>query len=122
MGIEVRNITKTFGAFTALRDVSLSVATGELVALARAVRFGKNDAAANHRGLEEPDAGSGAICSTRKTSRGGTSAAGRSGSFFQHYALFRHMTVFENVAFGLRVRRGGRGPDEISSISKSCGC
>ena len=104
MGIEVHDITKTFGAFTALRDVSLSVATGELVALLGPSGSGKTTLLRIIAGLEEPDAGSGAILfHDEDVARQGVGSR-QVGFVFQHYALFRHMTVFENVAFGLRVR------------------
>ena len=104
MGIDVRNITKTFGAFTALRDVSLSVATGELVALLGPSGSGKTTLLRIIAGLEEPDAGSGAILFHEEDVARRNVGKRQVGFVFQHYALFRHMTVFENVAFGLRVR------------------
>jgi sulfate/thiosulfate transport system ATP-binding protein len=104
MGIEVRNITKTFGTFTALRDVSLSVATGELVALLGPSGSGKTTLLRIIAGLEEPDRGSGAILFHEQDVARRQVGSRQVGFVFQHYALFRHMTVFENVAFGLRVR------------------
>ncbi len=104
MGIEVRNITKTFGAFTALNDVSLSVATGELVALLGPSGSGKTTLLRIIAGLEQPDAGSGAILFHDEDVAQRNVGSRQVGFVFQHYALFRHMTVFENVAFGLRVR------------------
>ena len=104
MGIEVRNITKTFGTFTALRDVSLSVATGELVALLGPSGSGKTTLLRIIAGLEEPDDGSGAILFHDEDVARRNVGSRQVGFVFQHYALFRHMTVFENVAFGLFVR------------------
>ncbi len=104
MGIDVRNITKTFGAFTALKDVSLSVATGELVALLGPSGSGKTTLLRIIAGLEEPDGGSGAILFHDEDVARRNVGSRQVGFVFQHYALFRHMTVFENVAFGLRVR------------------
>ena len=102
MGIEVRNITKTFGAFTALKDVSLSVATGELVALLGPSGSGKTTLLRLIAGLEAPDAGQILFQGEDATTR--RAADRRVGFVFQHYALFRHMTVFDNIAFGLKVR------------------
>jgi sulfate/thiosulfate transport system ATP-binding protein len=104
MGIEVRNITKTFGAFTALRNVSLNVATGELVALLGPSGSGKTTLLRIIAGLEQPDARSGAILFHDQDVARRNVGSRQVGFVFQHYALFRHMTVFENVAFGLRVR------------------
>ncbi len=104
MGIEVRDITKTFGTFTALDNVSLSVATGELVALLGPSGSGKTTLLRIIAGLEEPNPGSGAILFHDEDVAGRNVGSRQVGFVFQHYALFRHMTVFENVAFGLRVR------------------
>ncbi len=104
MSIDVRNITKTFGTFTALRDVSLSVATGELVALLGPSGSGKTTLLRIIAGLEEPDEGSGAILFQDEDVARRQVGSRQVGFVFQHYALFRHMSVFENVAFGLRVR------------------
>ena len=102
MSIEVANVTKRFGDFAALNDVSLHVNAGELVALLGPSGSGKTTLLRVIAGLEAPDAGSvlfeGEDATTRHVRQR------RVGFVFQHYALFRHMTVFENVAFGLRVR------------------
>ena len=102
MSIEVRNIKKNFGSFSALNDVSLDVPTGELVALLGPSGCGKTTLLRIIAGLESPDSGSihfhGADATERQVREREV------GFVFQHYALFRHMTVFENVAFGLRVR------------------
>jgi sulfate transport system ATP-binding protein len=110
MGIEVRNISKTFGTFTALCDVSLSVATGELVALLGPSGSGKTTLLRIIAGLEQPDAGSGAILFHEEDVANRQVGSRQVGFVFQHYALFRHMTVFENVAFGLRVRPKAQRP------------
>jgi sulfate transport system ATP-binding protein len=113
MSIEARNITKTFGAFTALRDVSLEVRTGELVALLGPSGSGKTTLLRIIAGLEIPDCGSILFHGEDATDR--RVQERRVGFVFQHYALFRHMTVFDNVAFGLRVmpRRIRPTRDEI---------
>src|SRR6188768_1183431 len=110
MGIEVRNLTKGFGSFVALRDVSFRVDSGELVALLGPSGSGKTTLLRIIAGLEAPDAGTVLFDGGDATER---SAKDRGVGFvFQHYALFRHMTVFENVAFGLRVRPRGERPSE----------
>jgi sulfate transport system ATP-binding protein len=104
MSIEVRNISKTFGKFAALSDVSLKVESGELVALLGPSGSGKTTLLRIIAGLETPDAASGPILFHDEDVAARHVAARQVGFVFQHYALFRHMTVFENVAFGLRVR------------------
>ncbi len=102
MSIEVRGISKAFGAFQALDEVSLRVETGELVALLGPSGSGKTTLLRLIAGLETPDSGHVLFGGEDTTD---TSVRQRQVGFvFQHYALFRHMTIFENVAFGLRVR------------------
>jgi sulfate transport system ATP-binding protein len=102
MGIEVRHVSKTFGKFRSLDDVSFSVASGELVALLGPSGSGKTTLLRIIAGLEFADSGTVLLEDEDATAR---NARDRGVGFvFQHYALFRHMTVFENVAFGLRVR------------------
>src|SRR3989442_9450122 len=102
MSIEVQNITKTFGTFTVLRDVGFRVTTGKLVALLGPSGSGKTALLRIIAGLEAADQGAVLFHGEDATDR---SVRDRQiGFVFQHYALFRHMTVFENVAFGLRVR------------------
>jgi sulfate transport system ATP-binding protein len=112
MSITVTNVSKRFGDFAALRGVDLDVQTGELVALIGPSGSGKTTLLRIIAGLEVPDTGSirfGDEDATRQHV-----ADRRVGFVFQHYALFRHMTVFENVAFGLRVRpRAVRGSEAM---------
>jgi sulfate transport system ATP-binding protein len=108
MSISVQNIGKRFGAFTALDNISLDFPQGELVALLGPSGCGKTTLLRVIAGLERPDEG--------KVLFDGEDASRRDvrqrqvGFVFQHYALFRHMTVFENVAFGLRVKKRHERP------------
>ena len=110
MSIEHRNISKRFSQFSALDDVSLDVPGGELVALLGPSGCGKTTLLRIIAGLETPDAGTIRFDGEEATSRGVRER--QVGFVFQHYALFRHMTVFENVAFGLRVRPKQTRPNE----------
>jgi sulfate transport system ATP-binding protein len=101
MSIEARSITKRFGSFTALSNVSLSVKEGELVALLGPSGSGKTTLLRIIAGLDFADRGSVHFDGEDATER--SARERRVGFVFQHYALFRHMSVFENVAFGLRV-------------------
>ena len=109
MSIELRHITKRFGGFSALQDVTLSIPTGELVALLGPSGCGKTTLLRIIAGLETPDRGvvefDGVDIADRNLRER------RVGFVFQHYALFRHMSVVDNVAFGLVVRpRKSRPP------------
>ncbi|GGY09533.1 sulfate/molybdate ABC transporter ATP-binding protein [Paludibacterium paludis] len=102
MSIEIRQIRKAFGDFVALDEVNLSIASGELLALLGPSGCGKTTLLRIIAGLEAPDAGQVLFGGEDATHR--HVAERQVGFVFQHYALFRHMTVFENVAFGLSVR------------------
>ena len=102
MSIIIQNITKTFGSFKALDNVSLEVNNGELVALLGPSGSGKTTLLRIIAGLEVPDSGS--IYFYGEDATQTSLRERRVGFVFQHFALFRHMTIFENVAFGLRVR------------------
>ena len=110
MSIEIRNINKEFGSFTALNNVNLDVPSGELVALLGPSGCGKTTLLRIIAGLESPDSGSIHFHGEEATNRDVRER--QVGFVFQHYALFRHMTVFENVAFGLRVRPKKQRPTE----------
>ncbi|MFO1414135.1 MAG: sulfate ABC transporter ATP-binding protein [Burkholderiales bacterium] len=102
MSIELRDIDKRFGDFVAVDHVDLTVETGELLALLGPSGSGKTTLLRIIAGLEWPDAGSVSFHGEDATD---THARDRQVGFvFQHYALFGHLTIFENIAFGLRVR------------------
>lgn len=110
MSIEVKNVNKTFGTFKALSDVNLYVQTGELVALLGPSGSGKTTLLRIIAGLEIAD--SGEIAFNGEDTRHKKTRDRNVGFVFQHYALFRHMTVFENIAFGLRVQPKAIRPSE----------
>jgi sulfate transport system ATP-binding protein len=110
MSIEIRNVSKKFGDFQALADVSLDIHSGELIALLGPSGCGKTTLLRIIAGLETADAGS--ILFSGEDTTDVHVRDRQVGFVFQHYALFRHMTVFENVAFGLRVKPRGQRPSE----------
>lgn len=116
MSIDIKHVSKRFGSFTALRDVSFEVRPGELVALLGPSGCGKTTLLRIVAGLESPDAGAVLFDGEDATER--RVGERRVGFVFQHYALFRHMTVFENVAFGLRVRPRAHRPSNQEITAK----
>jgi sulfate transport system ATP-binding protein len=109
-GITVIDVTKRFNGFTALHDVSITIPEGSLTALLGPSGSGKSTLLRVIAGLEEPDAGQVLIGSEDVTER--PARARGVGMVFQHYAAFKHMTVYDNVAFGLTIRKRPRA--EIS--------
>src|SRR5215217_3093940 len=110
MSIDVRNVTKTFGDFYALDDVSVSLPTGQLTALLGPSGGGKSTLLRIIAGLDSAESGTVSIEGVDATR---LPAQKRNVGFvFQHYAVFKHMTVAKNVAFGLEIRR--RPKDEIA--------
>lgn len=103
MSISVEHVSKRFGRFQALADVNFDIASGELLALLGPSGSGKTTLLRIIAGLESPDEGM--ILHEGRNITFESARQRNMGFVFQHYALFRHMTVFENVAFGLRVRR-----------------
>src|SRR5215218_7834478 len=116
MAIEARRVTKAFGSFVALNDVSFTVNEGELVALLGPSGCGKTTLLRIIAGLETADAGS--ILFAGEDTTDVHVRERQVGFVFQHYALFRHMTVFENVAFGLRVKPRGQRPSDAAIQQK----
>ena len=114
MSIEVRHITKTYGSFKALDDVSLRVDQGELVALLGPSGSGKTTLLRTIAGLETADEGSGEIMFHDEPVAARHVSQRQVGFVFQHYALFKTMTVADNVAFGLRVKRWRERPNRSS--------
>src|SRR5262245_58275326 len=102
MSIVVKNVSKSFGNFTALEDVSLTVPDGTLLALLGPSGSGKTTLLRVIAGLEVPE--SGTVLHEEEDITHQSARERKVGFVFQHYALFRHMTVAENIGYGLRVR------------------
>ena len=111
MSIEVRNVSKRFGTFQALEDVSLDVESGALTALLGPSGSGKSTLLRIIAGLEFPDGGEIRLAGEDATPL--TTQQRGVGFVFQHYAAFKHMSVRENIAFGLKIRK--RPKDEVRS-------
>ncbi|WP_050183462.1 sulfate/molybdate ABC transporter ATP-binding protein [Domibacillus robiginosus] len=110
MSIQIKEVSKTFGSFQALKNINLDIQTGELVALLGPSGSGKTSLLRIIAGLEEADNGvilfgNEEMTHIRTTER-------KVGFVFQHYALFKHMTVFDNVAYGLKVRSKRERPSK----------
>src|SRR5215208_4443069 len=110
MGIEARNVTKAYGDFKALDDVSVAVRDGSLTALLGPSGGGKSTLLRVIAGLEEPDSGTVIIGDKEVTNH--PPQRREVGFVFQHYAAFKHMTVADNVGFGLAVKK--RPKDQIA--------
>ena len=108
MSIEIQGIERSFGDFAALRGVDLSIGEGEFVALLGPSGSGKTTLLRILAGLEFSDRG--ALCVDGVDLAHVPARDRRMGFVFQHYALFRHMTAAENIAFGLKVRPRGERP------------
>ena len=116
MSIQVKNIHKQFGDFIALDNISLDFPSGELVALLGPSGCGKTSLLRIIAGLDTPDAGQ-VILEGEDASN--THVRERQVGFvFQHYALFRHMTVFDNIAFGMRMKHKSVRPSEAQIKAK----
>jgi sulfate transport system ATP-binding protein len=102
--IEVCAVSKTFSQFKALDDVSLKIESGELVSLLGPSGCGKTTLLRTIAGMDAADVGSGPILFDGRDVSSDEVGKRRIGFVFQHYAFFKHMSVFENVAFGLRAK------------------
>lgn len=116
MGIEIKQVSKSFGTFSALDYINLQIPSGELVALLGPSGSGKTTLLRLIAGLEQMERGIirfDGVDATRKSV-----PERKVGFVFQHYALFRHMSVFDNIAFGLQVRPRGERPSKASIRAK----
>jgi len=118
MSIEIEHIDKRYGAFRALDDVSLEIPRGELTALLGPSGSGKTTLLRIIAGLEQPDPGQGLIRFQGQDIAKVPVSDRRVGFVFQHYALFPHLSVFENVAFGLRVKPRRQRPGDAAIKQK----
>lgn len=120
--VELRHVNKYFGAFQASKDVSLTIPRGKLVALLGPSGSGKTTILRMIAGLEQPD--NGEILIDGKVVNEVPGSERGIGFVFQSYALFRYMTVFDNVAFGLRVKKAGKEEiqERVAELLKLVGC
>ncbi|MEH7110528.1 sulfate/molybdate ABC transporter ATP-binding protein [Bacillus sp. JJ1764] len=116
MSIQIQNISKSFGSFLALDNINLDIQTGELVALLGPSGSGKTSLLRIIAGLESANHGS--ILFGEEDMTDVSTKERKVGFVFQHYALFRHMTVFENIAYGLKVRPRKTRPSKQEIIEK----
>ncbi|MDR2165519.1 MAG: sulfate ABC transporter ATP-binding protein [Zoogloeaceae bacterium] len=116
MGIEISNVSKYFGDFAALDGIDLKIPDGELTALLGPSGSGKTTLLRIIAGLETPDQGSIRFFGEDATQK--RTRDRKVGFVFQHYALFKHMTIFENIAFGLRIRPRKSRPDKETIRAK----
>ena len=124
MSVTLSGIVKRFGGFTAVDGVDLAIASGEFAALLGPSGSGKTTLLRIIAGLETPE--SGQVLFDGRDATLWPIRDRKVGFVFQNYALFRHMTVFENVAFGLRVRRAPQAKVEsrVRELLQGCrdGC
>lgn len=116
MAIQIRNLSKRFGDFRALTDINLDIESGELIALLGPSGCGKTSLLRIIAGLEYADEGS--LSFSGQDARHLDAQDRQVGFVFQHYALFRHMSVFDNVAFGLRMKPKKERPTEAQIAEK----
>ena len=116
MGIEIKGIEKRFGSFAAIDHVDLSIRSGELLALLGPSGSGKTTLLRIIAGLEKPDAGQLRFDGEDAVERAAKDR--KVGFVFQHYALFRHMSVFDNIAFGLEVKPRWERPTKAEIADK----
>ena len=116
MSIQIKEVSKRFGSFDALKDINLDIKTGELVALLGPSGSGKTSLLRIIAGLEEADHG--VVLFGKEDMTHIRTTERKVGFVFQHYALFKHMTVFDNVAYGLKVRPKKERPTKIEIAAK----